>query len=48
VHDTATVLATDPDGNCEAWIDGKMAGIVWHPERMYSPFVPAEIMNFII
>lgn len=47
VHDTAIVLATDLDGNCEAWIDGKMAGIVWHPERMDVPFVPAEIMKFI-
>jgi gamma-glutamyl-gamma-aminobutyrate hydrolase PuuD len=44
-HKTATVLATDPEGNCEAWIDHKLAGIVWHPERMGSPWIPDEIEN---
>ena len=44
-HKTATVLATDPEGNCEAWIDSKLAGIVWHPERMGSPWIPDEIKN---
>ena len=44
-HKTATVLATDPEGNCEAWIDHKLAGIVWHPERMHSPWIPDEIKN---
>lgn len=47
VHDTATVLATDEDGNCEAWIDKNLAGIVWHPERMEEPFIPYEILEFI-
>ena len=34
LHKSATPLAVDKDGNCEAWIDGNIAGIVWHPERM--------------
>ena len=43
VHKSATILATDQDGRCEAWIDGNLAGIVWHPERMAVPFLPSEI-----
>jgi gamma-glutamyl-gamma-aminobutyrate hydrolase PuuD len=39
----ATILVNDEQGNCEAWIDGKMAGIVWHPERMSQPWIPEEI-----
>ena len=46
-HHSATVLAHDNQDNCEAWIDGFMAGIVWHPERMSEPFVPAEIQNIM-
>ena len=46
-HATATVLATDADGDCEAWIDGNVAGVVWHPERMTEPFLPDEIVNLI-
>ena len=46
-HSTATVLATDTDGDCEAWIDGNVAGVVWHPERMIEPFLPDEIVNLI-
>jgi GMP synthase-like glutamine amidotransferase len=42
-HKHATLLANDDRGNCEAWIDGKMAGIVWHPERMTNPWIPEEI-----
>ena len=45
IHDTATVLATDENGNCEAWIDGDIAGIMWHPQRMKEPFLPIEIAN---
>jgi hypothetical protein len=37
------VLAYDDQGNCESWIDGKIAGIVWHPERMSQPWIPEEI-----
>ena len=45
VHSTGECLVTDHEGNCEAWIDGRMAGIVWHPERMDNPFIPAEIQQ---
>ncbi len=45
LHSTGECLATDHQGNCEAWIDGRMAGIVWHPERMDNPFVPSEIQQ---
>jgi gamma-glutamyl-gamma-aminobutyrate hydrolase PuuD len=44
---TATILAIDADGDCEAWIDGNVAGVVWHPERMIEPFLPDEIINLI-
>jgi gamma-glutamyl-gamma-aminobutyrate hydrolase PuuD len=37
------VLANDDQGNCESWIDGKIAGVVWHPERMKTPWIPQEI-----
>jgi len=39
----STVLARDPDGHPEAWIQGKIAGIMWHPERMTQPWIPREI-----
>jgi gamma-glutamyl-gamma-aminobutyrate hydrolase PuuD len=39
----ATVLARDPDGYPEAWIQGRTAGIMWHPERMTQPWIPEEI-----
>ena len=45
LHSTAESLAQDSEGNSEAWIDGQMAGIVWHPERMTNPFIPAEIQQ---
>jgi hypothetical protein len=31
----------------EAWIDGKLAGVVWHPERMDNPWLPDEIHNLL-
>ena len=46
-HNTAKTLAQDSQGNTEAWIDGGMAGIVWHPERMSEPFIPAEIQQIM-
>jgi gamma-glutamyl-gamma-aminobutyrate hydrolase PuuD len=46
-HGKAIVLATDEEQNCEAWIDGNIAGVVWHPERMDSPWIPDEIENLI-
>ena len=42
-HKGATILATDQDGHCEAWIDRNLAGVVWHPERMTNPWLPSEI-----
>jgi gamma-glutamyl-gamma-aminobutyrate hydrolase PuuD len=37
------ILVNDDQGNCESWIDGKLAGLVWHPERMSNPWIPDEI-----
>lgn len=45
LHATATALAVDSDNNCEAWIDGNIAGVVWHPERMSDPWLPDEIKH---
>lgn len=42
---TAKVVAKDVDGNCEAWIDGNIAAVVWHPERMDKPYLPKEIAS---
>ena len=39
----ATVLASDPDGYPEAWIQERIAGVMWHPERMTQPWIPQEI-----
>jgi gamma-glutamyl-gamma-aminobutyrate hydrolase PuuD len=47
LHDTGVCLVTDAAGNCEAWIDGRIAGVVWHPERMDTPWLPVEISNLI-
>jgi len=47
LHKSGTVLATDEDGHCEAWIDGMTAGVVWHPERMKEPWLPDEIKNLL-
>ena len=43
----ATVLACDPDGATEAWIQGHTAGIMWHPERMIQPWIPQEIQQLL-
>lgn len=37
------VICKDYLGNIEAFIDGNLAGIVWHPERMENPWIPPEI-----
>lgn len=42
-HDSALCLARDEEGDCEAWVDGKLAGVAWHPERMQDPWLPKEI-----
>ena len=47
LHRSGTVLATDEDGHCEAWIDGQTAGVAWHPERMKEPWIPDEIKNLL-
>ena len=44
---TSEVLAQDTDGYCEAWIDGAIAGIVWHPERMDNPVLPKKIQDLL-
>ena len=46
-HKSATVLCSDQDNHCEAWIDGNIAGVVWHPERMKQPWLPEEIENLL-
>ena len=46
-HSSATTLAWDDSGRTEAWIDGNIAGIVWHPERMAEPFIPSEIQTIM-
>jgi len=43
----ATVLARDPDGYPEAWIQGRTAGIMWHPERMQQPWWPDEVKRLL-
>jgi gamma-glutamyl-gamma-aminobutyrate hydrolase PuuD len=45
LHSTGYCLAQDKDGNCEAWVDGDIFGVVWHPERMQNPWTPPEIAN---
>lgn len=44
---SAQILAVDNDGHCEAWIDHNIAGIVWHPERLDSGWIPVEIGKII-
>jgi gamma-glutamyl-gamma-aminobutyrate hydrolase PuuD len=45
---SARILATDDDGHCEAWIDHNTAGVVWHPERMESAWIPDDIASFFV
>lgn len=44
---SSQVLVQDSQGLCEAWIDGKIAAVVWHPERMKEPWLPVEIASLI-
>jgi len=44
---SAEVLAVDADGDCEAWISGTVAAVVWHPERMTDPWLPDEIQSLL-
>lgn len=43
VHPNAKSIAFDYQGNCEAWVDGNLCAIMWHPERMINPFIPCKI-----
>jgi gamma-glutamyl-gamma-aminobutyrate hydrolase PuuD len=43
---SATVVAVDQEGHCEAWVDHNIAGIVWHPENMNPAWIPDEIASF--
>ena len=47
LHTTGTVLCTDELGHIESWIDGTLAGVVWHPERMDQPWLPDEIETLL-
>lgn len=47
LHGSAVPLCFDEDGNIEAFIDGNLAGVVWHPERMEDPWFPPEILALI-
>ena len=47
LHSTGICLVKDAEGHCEAWIDGTIAGVVWHPERMTDPWLPTEISNLM-
>lgn len=47
LHSSGTILCTDQDRHVEAWIDGTLAGVVWHPERMDRPWLPDEIHNLL-
>lgn len=46
-HQAAKILVTDTDGDCEAWIDNNIAAVVWHPERMATPWLPDEIHTLL-
>jgi len=47
LHSSGNILCTDETGNIEAWIDDKLAGVVWHPERMKKPWLPKEIKQLL-
>ena len=47
LHSSGTVLCTDYNGHVESWIDGTLAGVVWHPERMDRPWLPDEIETLL-
>jgi len=43
----ATVLATDTNGICEAWMYKNIGAVVWHPERMDKPYWPKQIGDLL-
>jgi hypothetical protein len=38
-------LYTDVSGDCESWIKDNICAIVWHPERMTTPYIPKDIVK---
>ena len=48
LHSSARSLAVDSEGNCEAWVDNNIAGVVWHPERSEDMWLPEEIAKLIM
>jgi gamma-glutamyl-gamma-aminobutyrate hydrolase PuuD len=40
----ATVLARDPQGNCESWKLDNIVTMLWHPERMEDQWIPDEAL----
>jgi carbamoylphosphate synthase small subunit len=47
LHPSGIPLCVDEQGNVEAFIDGKLAGVLWHPERMPDPWFPTEILDLL-
>lgn len=48
LHKSGFVLATDKEGNVEAWQDGNnIFGITWHPQRGDSTFLFNNIANIL-
>ena len=43
----ARALALTDDNVPEAWIAGKIAAVMWHPERMDQPWLPKEIQYLL-
>lgn len=35
------------DKSIEAWINGNIGAVMWHPERMEKPFIPDEIKELL-
>jgi gamma-glutamyl-gamma-aminobutyrate hydrolase PuuD len=44
---SAISIATDSESYCESWIDGNIAAVVWHPERMKDHLIPKIIRERI-
>jgi gamma-glutamyl-gamma-aminobutyrate hydrolase PuuD len=48
LHKTGRVLATDKEGNIEAWQDGdNIFGITWHPQRGKSTFLFDNLVDIL-
>lgn len=43
LHDTGKILCLADTGEVEAFIDNNLAGVMWNPEKMESPWIPPEI-----